>query len=43
VTLEVSDFAETDIRDLIVVALDTFGGPIVVLPGGGDPRDDPRA
>jgi len=43
VTLEVSDFGQTDIRDLIVVALDTFGGPIVVLPGGGDPRDDPRA
>lgn len=43
VTLEVSDFGQVDVRELIVIALDTFGGPVVVLPGGGDPRDDPRA
>jgi len=42
VTLAVSDFGQTDVGDLVVIALDTFGGPVVVLPGT-DPRDDPRA
>lgn len=37
------DYGRIDIADLVVFALDTFGGPIVVLPGGRDPRDDPRS
>lgn len=50
-TLEVSKFGQTDINQVIVLALDKIGGPIVVLPHtprppsprpGPEPRPGPR-
>ena len=49
-TLEVKPFGQPGIQELIVLALDKIGGPIVVLPlgpkpphpGGPQPRPGPR-